>query len=113
MESPHSMRGPVPEASGEASGSEGDDSSLGTTPTSGPEATSSQGKRYLGDAVYAVIEYNRVVLTTEDGIRVTNRIVLEPEVWFELKRFVEPDHEPHATDAEIRACAICTPRRQP
>src|SRR5438477_10529904 len=44
MESPHSMRGPSPEASGEARGPEGDDSNMGTVPTSGPEATSSQGK---------------------------------------------------------------------
>ncbi len=50
-------------------------------------------KRYLGDAVYAVIEYGVVVLTTEDGISSTNRIVLEPEVWFALKRFVEPEDE--------------------
>ena len=104
--------GPVPEAS-EASGSEGDDSSLGTAPTSGPEATSSQGKRYLGDSVYAVIKYNQVVLTTENGICVTNHIVLNPEVWFELKRFVEPDHESHATDDGVRACPICTPKVQP
>jgi hypothetical protein len=48
-------------------------------------------KTYLGDGVYAIIEYNQVVLTTEDGVRTTNRIVLEPEVWFELKRFVEPE----------------------
>src|SRR5712671_3511890 len=38
------MRGPSPEASGEAIGPEGDDSNMGTVPTSGPEATSSQGK---------------------------------------------------------------------
>ncbi len=43
MESPNSMRGPSPEASGEAIGPEGDDSNMGTVPTSGPEATSSQG----------------------------------------------------------------------
>jgi len=36
-------------------------------------------KLYLGDGVY--VEYNGdVILTTEDGIRVTNRIVLEPGV---------------------------------
>ena len=39
-------------------------------------------KRYLGDGVYAVIEPNRagVWLTTENGIDVTNRIFMEPEV---------------------------------
>lgn len=38
-------------------------------------------KEYLGDAVY--IEVNRfgdIILTTEDGVNVTNRIVLEPTV---------------------------------
>lgn len=38
-------------------------------------------KTYLGDGVY--VEYDSlgdVVLTTEDGIRVTNRIILEPKV---------------------------------
>jgi hypothetical protein len=38
-------------------------------------------KAYLGDAVYIDIDDALgVVLTTEDGIRATNRIVLEPEV---------------------------------
>lgn len=38
-------------------------------------------KFYLGDAVYAdTDEYGRLVLTTEDGVSVSNRIVLEPEV---------------------------------
>lgn len=38
-------------------------------------------KIYLGDAVYADIDqFERVVLTTEDGIEATNTIVLEPEV---------------------------------
>ena len=37
-------------------------------------------KTYLGDAVYAEVDnWGRLVLTTEDGIRATNRIVLEPE----------------------------------
>jgi len=38
-------------------------------------------KMYLGDAVY--VEWDdlgRVVLTTSDGIRTTNIIILEPEV---------------------------------
>jgi hypothetical protein len=37
-------------------------------------------KEYLGDAVYADIEHGKLVLTTEDGISVTNTIYLEPEV---------------------------------
>ena len=38
-------------------------------------------KQYLGDAVY--VERNQfgdIVLTTEDGVRATNTIILEPEV---------------------------------
>ena len=38
-------------------------------------------KMYIGDAVYAQIDnLGRVVLTTEDGYRATNTIVLEDEV---------------------------------
>lgn len=37
-------------------------------------------KKYIGDGVYMVIEFGAVVLTTENGVRATNRIVLEPEV---------------------------------
>lgn len=40
-------------------------------------------KTYIGDGVYAQIDPRSgdIVLTTENGIEVTNRIVLEPEVW--------------------------------
>lgn len=42
-------------------------------------------KVYLGDAVYArVDEFGAVLLTTENGIRTTNVITLEPEVMAEL-----------------------------
>jgi hypothetical protein len=38
-------------------------------------------RAYLGDGVYIDIDpWGCYVLTTEDGIRATNRIVLEPEV---------------------------------
>ncbi len=36
-------------------------------------------KRYIGDGVYIYHDGFSVVITTEDGIRATNRIVLEPE----------------------------------
>lgn len=41
---------------------------------------STRYKTYLGDGAYADFDGYGVVLTTEDGIRATNRIVLEPEV---------------------------------
>lgn len=46
-------------------------------------------KTYIGDGVY--LEYNGydLILTTEDGISVTNRIVLEPEVYTSLLKSVE------------------------
>lgn len=46
-------------------------------------------KTYLGDGAYAEFDGYAIVLTTEDGIRATNRIVLEPEVWSALSRFVQ------------------------
>lgn len=65
-------------------------------------------KTYLGDAVYADFDqFGDLILTTEDGIRATNRIVLEPTVLAELKRFLggmlmtsEPDDD--------AACGYCT-----
>lgn len=48
-------------------------------------------KTYLGDAVYAVVnDRNQLVLTTEDGINVTNVIYLEPEVYVALTAFAAP-----------------------
>ena len=47
-----------------------------------------EAKVYLGDAVYA--EYNGffLILTTEDGIGVSNKISLEPEVVHALQKFI-------------------------
>lgn len=45
-------------------------------------------KTYLGDGVYADFDGYGIVLTTENGISVTNTIVLEPEVYFALERYV-------------------------
>jgi hypothetical protein len=42
-------------------------------------------KEYIGDAVYVELdEFGDIILTTEDGIRVTNRVVLEPGVYNNL-----------------------------
>lgn len=48
----------------------------------------SERKTYLGDGVYVTFGY-AFVLTTEDGVNVTNTIVLEPEVFLALRAFVE------------------------
>lgn len=46
-------------------------------------------KAYLGDGVYVARSELGLELTTENGISVTNRIVLEPEVYAALLRYVE------------------------
>jgi hypothetical protein len=47
-------------------------------------------KAYLGDAVYAEFDrYGALVLTTENGISVTNTIVLEPEVLEQLAVYLK------------------------
>ena len=45
---------------------------------------------YLGDGVYADIDpYGSLILTTEDGIEATNRIVLDPSVVGALVTYLE------------------------
>ena len=46
-------------------------------------------KAYIGDGAYVYWDGFGFELTTSDGIRVTNRIYLEPQVYEELVRFVE------------------------
>jgi len=46
-------------------------------------------KDYLGDGVYAEYDGLGFVLTTEDGVHTTNRIVLEDYVYRALVRWVE------------------------
>jgi hypothetical protein len=46
-------------------------------------------KTYLGDGVYVARSELGLELTTEDGISVTNRIVLEPEVYAAFLLYVE------------------------
>ncbi len=59
-------------------------------------------KTYLGDGVYVDTSPLGLVLTTENGIEVTNRIMLEPEVYKSLAAYgasrigcncVQPIHE--------------------
>ena len=44
-------------------------------------------KRYLGDAVYAAFDGYHIVLTTEDGIEITNTICLELQVFDALVEY--------------------------
>ena len=52
-------------------------------------------KAYLGDAVYVDFDGFALWLTTEDGIRETNRICLEPELYRALTEYVARLTEPH------------------
>lgn len=48
-------------------------------------------KEYLGDGVYVERdEFGNLIVTTEDGIRATNRIVMEPEVLQSFLRWIGP-----------------------
>ena len=46
-------------------------------------------KRYIGDGAYVDYDGYSLVLTTSDGIRDTNTIVMEPEVYAALLEYVE------------------------
>lgn len=46
-------------------------------------------KEYIGDGVYAATDGYALILTTEDGISVTNTVVLEPREWVKLTEYVE------------------------
>ncbi len=46
-------------------------------------------KQYIGDAVYVDWDGFMLVLTTENGIEVTNMIYLEPSVWAQLLAYVQ------------------------
>jgi hypothetical protein len=45
-------------------------------------------KIYLGDAVYAEVRNSELILTTEDGMSVTNTVVLGPQEWSLLQMYV-------------------------
>lgn len=55
-------------------------------------------KRYLGDGVYVDIDQwdGTLLLTTEDGIRVTNMISIDASVWRLLVSYVERMSKPEA-----------------
>jgi hypothetical protein len=57
-------------------------------------------KAYLGDAVYVEFDGGALVLTTEDGIRETNRIVLEPQVYGALEQYVQRLRENDRTQTQ-------------
>lgn len=46
-------------------------------------------KEYIGDSCYVDFDGYALTLTTENGVDVTNTVVLEPEVYAALNRYVE------------------------
>ncbi len=60
-------------------------------------------RSYLGDAVYVVRQgYGDLVLTTEDGIRETNRIVLDPSVYNSLMIYADKTLKERKDELERR-----------
>lgn len=46
-------------------------------------------KKYLGDGVYVdYSEFGEIILWTENGIDITNKIILEPEVYAQFVKWV-------------------------
>ena len=55
---------------------------------SDPTARERPPKTYLGDGAYAEWDERGLVLTAENGIEVTDTVVLEPEVLVALIRYL-------------------------
>lgn len=46
-------------------------------------------KAYIGDGAYAEVKDGRLILTAENRYRATDTVVLEPEAWVALLRFLK------------------------
>jgi hypothetical protein len=46
-------------------------------------------RSYLGDGVYVRYDGHALIVTTEDGVHVTNTIILEPHVFHSLVEYVD------------------------
>ena len=56
-------------------------------------------KRYLGDGVYVQEHDYGLLLTTENGIEVLDKIYLEPEVYLSLVQFIQEISERNASQS--------------
>lgn len=54
-----------------------------------------QDKTYIGDGVYVEFDGYQLIVTTENGISVTNLIVIEPQIWSSLQHYVKSLEEKH------------------
>lgn len=57
-------------------------------------------KEYLGDGAYVDFDGFALWLTAENGIDVTDRICLEPEVYYALVKYVERLKQPTGEAAQ-------------
>lgn len=59
-------------------------------------------RTYLGDGASVELDPRGVVLTTSDGTRDTNTVVLEPSVLAAFRRWLRAhvDHQPGTPDAD-------------
>jgi len=53
------------------------------------ELIMAEKKRYLGDGVYADFDGYSIILTSENGVQILDRIYLEPDVYNALTQYVE------------------------
>ena len=61
-------------------------------------------KEYIGDGVYAASDGFALILTTENGVAVTNTVVLEPREWAKLTKYVDAlKSRPTATELGLAA----------
>lgn len=72
----------------------------------------SQFKDYIGDGAYVDFDGYSVVLTTEDGLRATNTIVLEPEVLVAFERWVKRLREWIAAQQEEKGARAAAPQTE-
>lgn len=54
----------------------------------------SMTKRYLGDGAYYEFDGQNVILTAENGVAITDRIVLEPSLIVTLLKALTKDMDP-------------------
>lgn len=69
-------------------------------------------KEYLGDGCYVDVYGPDVVITTSNGLRDTNRIVLEPEVYAKLEGYVGRWRAEASWSQRIAAWLVALPRSQ-
>ncbi len=63
-------------------------------------ANSDPHREYIGDGVYVTFDSFHLVLTTENGIQITNEIFIEPQVWLNLTEYVKKQIDRRKTEID-------------